>query len=424
MYVFALMLHLQAQALSDTTRITLVTSRENLPSTYIMPLRKAADSSIYKGIPGVFDQYAIYSFDLQPEQSLYYQYRAGLLTEEEFRERTKWMDIDTAALAKEYIRQALSIYSGISGNTRTIIVDSNNNNDFGDEDKVVYQLKDLPDIVEDSIKSIGVAYEYYYDHRKYDRQLYIKALPYSSGDIGYSELQVYFTQDQHQVGNFTVNGHPYLVSLPEATYVGGNYDRALAFINEDGKWKKFTPFLYVGDTFQLKKDWYVFTNASVFGDQLDLVRLSGMGLTKGRRPGNRFPFEGFTDLHGRQVLYKDYFRDGKRKLLLLDFWGTWCKPCIEAMPKLAELAAADSRLVVVSIACDDDARQVEKFTSKNGMVWDQGFVPRWNKSIAEELRVDCFPTYMLIDENMTILDRSCGGNLEVVRSTLHSLPKE
>ena len=58
------------------------------------------------------------------------------------------------------------------------------------------------------------------------------------------------------------------------------------------------------------------------------------------------------------------------KVLLVDFWGTWCEPCRERFPHVVELDRkyASRGLVVVSIACDDEKNtdQVLSFLKEQG----------------------------------------------------------
>ena len=57
------------------------------------------------------------------------------------------------------------------------------------------------------------------------------------------------------------------------------------------------------------------------------------------------------DLEGKPVRFQDLDAD----LVLLDFWGTWCAPCLDSVPHLVELQKkyGPSKLRVVGVACED-----------------------------------------------------------------------
>jgi peroxiredoxin len=85
------------------------------------------------------------------------------------------------------------------------------------------------------------------------------------------------------------------------------------------------------------------------------------------------------------------------KVVLLDFWGTWCPPCVRAVPSLRKLqkAHANDPFVIVGVSSDKDAKAWSAFTAKNGMVWPQYWDDR--KEMQRTFGVKVFPTYVLID---------------------------
>jgi len=84
------------------------------------------------------------------------------------------------------------------------------------------------------------------------------------------------------------------------------------------------------------------------------------------------------------------------KVLLLDFWGTWCGPCREAVPGLRRLSEhlKDDPFMLVSISTDADETALRKFIEKNQMTWPQV----WDKQseLTHKWGIHTFPTYLLV----------------------------
>ena len=84
-------------------------------------------------------------------------------------------------------------------------------------------------------------------------------------------------------------------------------------------------------------------------------------------------------------------------MVLIDFWATWCSPCVRAVPALRTLQKqhAQDAFVMLGVSSDTDGRAWSAFTAKNGMVWPQ----YWDESgkVQRTFGVRAFPTYVLLD---------------------------
>jgi thiol-disulfide isomerase/thioredoxin len=65
--------------------------------------------------------------------------------------------------------------------------------------------------------------------------------------------------------------------------------------------------------------------------------------------------------------------DLQGKVVLIDFWATWCGPCREALPHIRDVARKfqGQPLVVLSVSLDSDERKWREFVAKNDMTWPQ-----------------------------------------------------
>jgi thiol-disulfide isomerase/thioredoxin len=88
----------------------------------------------------------------------------------------------------------------------------------------------------------------------------------------------------------------------------------------------------------------------------------------------------------------------KGKVVLLDFWATWCGPCRQAMPELKQLLQKNTGkpLVLVSVSADQDRKAAEEFVRTNSMSWTQTWDGQ-GKVIAGVFGVQSLPSYALID---------------------------
>ena len=73
----------------------------------------------------------------------------------------------------------------------------------------------------------------------------------------------------------------------------------------------------------------------------------------------------FKDINGKPVTLSEY----KGKVVLLDFWATWCPPCRKEIPGLISLydAYRARGLAVVGVSMDDSKSDIRKFAKKLGM---------------------------------------------------------
>lgn len=101
-----------------------------------------------------------------------------------------------------------------------------------------------------------------------------------------------------------------------------------------------------------------------------------------------------ADLDGKPVSLADF----KGKVVILDFWATWCAPCRDEIPGFVELQKkfADKGHVVVGISLDQEgAALVQKFVKQHGVTYP---VVLGNQEVAAAYDgIDALPTTFIID---------------------------
>ncbi len=97
--------------------------------------------------------------------------------------------------------------------------------------------------------------------------------------------------------------------------------------------------------------------------------------------------------------------------VLFDFWGTWCAPCLEGIPKLKELfdKYSHKNFKLIGIAQDKNTDIVKTYIAKQQMKWPNIFqFLNGEQPIISSYKVTNFPTYIIIAPNGRIIYRGTG----------------
>ncbi|WP_157740611.1 TlpA family protein disulfide reductase [Mucilaginibacter xinganensis] len=328
-----------------------------------------------------------------------------------FKEFVERYQLDTSYLIKQKIPENyVYLFTAIdSSGNKHVIIDANNNHDFKDDREYIFNSKK-------ELKPV-----FYADIKYFDGQRILKAtVPlqidafdnifpddhYKSDvekklDVMINVLLVKKTGDiklNNQLFKFNISNydelHPkshFIINIQKMPFNKGN--------NNNYEYKS-------SDTLEIAGNRY--TIASLQDNKLVM---NDLGKTTDYHAETGTPAPAFA---GDDLKSKAQFslRAQKGKYVLIDFWGSWCVPCIKLIPEVTELHYKyQQEIQFVSVAYDKsgDIAKVQKLITDNNMNWVQLLDDRNVKNgIADKYKVNEFPTSILIDPNGKVVYRGIG----------------
>jgi thiol-disulfide isomerase/thioredoxin len=102
--------------------------------------------------------------------------------------------------------------------------------------------------------------------------------------------------------------------------------------------------------------------------------------------------------------------DLQGKVVLLDFWATWCGPCREALPHIRNVARKfkDEPLVILSVSLDTNEQQWKEFIGKNEMTWPQYRDGGFTGPVSKLFSVTAIPHTFTIDADGVLQEEHVG----------------
>lgn len=236
---------------------------------------------------------------------------------------------------------------------------------------------------------------------------------------------LFYYRDYFAKGSLTLGGERYDVALVDDNADGRFNDLSATTLliddNRDGKLDG-TPGsaeIYGGrESFYVNGESYLLREVAADGRWLKFAVSPNKVANKARLTvGESSPDFSMNDLDGRRLRLADY----RGRIVLLHFWATWCKPCVNEFPQLLDVyrrlkslddsSTANANFEIIGISLDEDRQTLKNFLEQYGIPWPQLFDGQgWNTPIARQYRISSLPRTFLLDGDGAIRFVDVRGN--------------
>ncbi|SMO57836.1 TlpA family protein disulfide reductase [Solitalea koreensis] len=371
-----------------------------------MPALPVRDVSIYKGIPQkkyVLQNVRIWTFNYN--QSVYEALMEDRITLENYLNKIKNSPLDTACVTNQKIkRNYASVFIGLDSlNNKDVIVDANNNLDFSDDKVFTFNLKEKIN----TLPRVEISVDYFNGKEIKPTTVSMKMDP---NEITYYENEIEkkanltLMIDSYKCGTGVIDGKKYNFYVNNDYF--GLYPLKHHYISVKSENEDSNENIYRYNP----TDTLRFGHALYRVKQLkqDLLQIELIAKTK---------FEATVNSIAPEISGKDIFSSKdfstqqlKGKYILIDFWGSWCHPCVESLPDLKKLHEKykSKNIEFVSIARESDPELVraKKIINEQKLDWTQ-LAPK-SDNLMKNYQIQAYPTTMLIDPKGKVVIREMG----------------
>lgn len=378
-----------------------------------------------------YQEYMVKQYIFDKKQYFYEQYIAKKISKDSINTILKNEKATLLNQIKEKTDNAINVFMGLNkDSTFDIIPDINHNNNFNDDK--IYLFKKNENF------RINISLDYVSKRKKITTDFEFDLIPFSESikysDDSNTDWNLLLRSVNSKFASFKLNGHRYnLEIIPHSLrdlYKPNNV--RINFSEPDSNLKNidfiktllFSPKL---DTIISGEYKFFIDSLEEFGRKV-FIKFEAVSKRRiGYQPGYNIQNQ-FLKILKNSTLNIVNFKSlvSSNKYILLDFWGTWCTPCIKNFPALKQLEEKfhNKGLFTLGLACeyDESLQKIDAILTKNDITWPNAFILKddsqtWD--ITDQLKINSFPTYILLNNNLKILIRHSGiDGIEKITSFL------
>lgn len=310
---------------------------------------------------------------------------------------------DTNFLTKEFVNTAVGFAYGEDANgDLKIILDQNNNLDFSDDK--VYDLPSLSDFEvsydDDQFRHINFTYEHFLNNEVVSLEGKVRIIFLENYNMLFTGFVEY--------GSASFNDQKIEIYGSDLSY----NDARIFLVNEENQLDEKPSYEE-----QIQKGGYIIIDKQVYKNHGVNPNKDALVLEKMEGNVDEFQSAQVGFLHfpigGKEFSTQETISTTNltSAYTLLDFWATWCGPCIAEMPFLDSLYLKTSRedFEIIGLVGDSMEEDLENNISKLSITWPHLFLSKDHTTLSD-YAIKGYPTKYLIDKNGKIVAKNLRGD--------------